>query len=346
MLYPNSSFKLLGPLVVSLAAHGAGVTALLPGLAMAAVMALCFVSASALNEISDLDIDSRNLERLTGRAVARGFATPNQAHIMAMAAAVAAVAISALLGQAGLAVCAIGLSIGVAYSVQPIRLCRRPLLPYPVLGVFYGALPYVCGIIATKSEWKLRDYLACAGATLIFSGRMLLKDFRDVDADRACAKPTFLLQHGAANTTMAATLLIAIGAPLLVAGVKAPLWWSAIAVGLVVFIAVQLATVARTSLWDNQAVPLGLAARANNVIFLGTAVTLVQFGLAPLETAIVLVALGILLAGSVIANNSQMVALELRGTAYNEGAAADPATTLKSVPEAAMTGPVRKGDSP
>jgi 4-hydroxybenzoate polyprenyltransferase len=62
--------------------------------------------------------------------------------------------------------------------------------------------------------------------SLLFAGRIILKDFRDREGDAAFGKPTFLLKYGKRATCLASLCALCAGDALLVAAL-ADRWWLA-----------------------------------------------------------------------------------------------------------------------
>jgi 4-hydroxybenzoate polyprenyltransferase len=88
------------------------------------------------------------------------------------------------------------LALNFAYSVPPLRLCTRSLAAPVLLALAYVALPYGMGLAAVGLLPDAADVRCVASFAVLFLGRMLLKDFRDLPGDAAFGKRTFLLAHG------------------------------------------------------------------------------------------------------------------------------------------------------
>jgi hypothetical protein len=60
----------------------------------------------------------------------------------------------------------------------------------------YVAVPYLVGVIAGRGTVRAGDLPLLGGLYVAFIGRILLKDFRDVNGDALFGKRTFLVRHG------------------------------------------------------------------------------------------------------------------------------------------------------
>lgn len=209
-------FFLLAP-----AAHGA--LAAFRWSYVTGVMALLasYVVATCLNDVFDLDVDrinhatARDRPLVTGRATAGGLLT------IAAVFALIAIGTAALTGRGAIVLIVVSLALNIAYSVPPVRLCARPVPAPLVLGFAYVVLPYGVGLASAGAAPDGLDLRVVAAFTVLFVGRMLLKDFRDRRGDAAFGKRTFLLTYGK-PATLAAVLACVVAGDLVLLTVQLP----------------------------------------------------------------------------------------------------------------------------
>lgn len=151
----------------------------------------------ALNDLSDAAIDRVNLPADRGRPLVTGAATGREMAALAGVGAVVALGVAVAVGPGALLVTAAGLLIGACYSLRPVRLADRGATAALVLPACYVAVPYLVGTLAVPGAAPTgRDWLMLVGLYAGFTGRILLKDFRDVRGDAMFGKRTFLVRHG------------------------------------------------------------------------------------------------------------------------------------------------------
>ncbi len=170
------------------------------GLTLVAVLVLVaawFVNATVLNDLADEDIDRVNLADARGRPLVSGDATPAELRTLGRGCGLVALAVGfALDWRVGLVVAA-GLALNAAYSVRPVRLSDRGAVASMALPLGYVCVPYLAGTLAVdRAGLDRQGLLLLAGLYVVFIGRILLKDFRDVAGDAEFGKRTFLLRHG------------------------------------------------------------------------------------------------------------------------------------------------------
>jgi len=179
------------------------------------IIAAGFTNATCLNDITDESIDKVNLAQATGRPLVSGTASPNQ--LLAVAALAGAVSLGlawAVGWQVGVVV-TVGLLLNAAYSIPPVRLAERGGVATALLPLGYVVVPYLVAAFSVGPTLSRRGLLLLAGLYLCFAGRIILKDFRDVEGDAKFGKNTFLLRHGARATCLASAILWLAGAAVL-----------------------------------------------------------------------------------------------------------------------------------
>ena len=236
----------------------------------------CYVVATCLNDVFDIDIDRVNQP---DRPLVTGEATARQLLVLAAMAAVLALLLAIMVGPVGVGVVALSLVVNVAYSAPPARLSMRPHTTAPVLALAYVALPYALGLAAAGVAPALFDASVAACFVVLFTGRMLLKDFRDRRGDVAFGKRTFLLAHGKAATLLAVLACVVAGDALLVTVLPANGLLIAVTQTYFAAIGLELYRLSRADQPDGESVAIARGAR------MGNAVVLTWLGFAVLEAA-------------------------------------------------------------
>jgi 4-hydroxybenzoate polyprenyltransferase len=168
-------------------------------LAGAGVIALWYINATSINDLSDFEIDQVNLQADQARPLVTG-----------------------ALDRAGLRpavlLVAIMLVLNLAYSLPPARISHRGGLALALLPVGYVGLTMGLGWLVAGAA-SLPGTLALTVICYVqFLARISLKDYRDVEGDARFGKRTFLLRHGQAAVVRLA--LVAHAA----AGVSGVIW--------------------------------------------------------------------------------------------------------------------------
>lgn len=167
-----------------------------------AVLALAssYVSATALNDLADEEIDRVNHPRDAGRPLVEGTAGRRDLLVLCFAAAGLALAAAVPLGWQAVALIAAALTISQAYSAGPLRISYRVGGAPPALAVAYVLVPYSLGIVAARGDLRHAASLLTLALVLLFGARIVLKDFRDRMGDAQFGKRTILLRFGKAAT--------------------------------------------------------------------------------------------------------------------------------------------------
>lgn len=161
---------------------------------------LYFVNGAALNDIYDAEIDRTNALVAPYRALATGDLSLRQMKGLAWFAGGTTVVLGlAISPWAGLLL-AVGVVLNVAYSMPPVRVCSRGALAAVLLPIFFTATPFLLGVLAAGGSIRSGGWILLVGIYVSYTGRGLLKDFRDVRGDILYGKRTFLIRHGRART--------------------------------------------------------------------------------------------------------------------------------------------------
>lgn len=263
------------------------------------IVAGWFVHATVVNDLHDEAIDRVNLSNARGRPLVSGDATHRQLRTLGRsAAAVALVTGFAVDWRVGAVVTA-GLALSTAYSRPPLRLCDRGALASLLLPSGYVAVPFLVGLFSVRPAISSRELVLLAGLYLTFSGRILLKDFRDVRGDEMFGKRTFLVRHGPTRTCVVSAACWAAGSATML--LLFP-WRSLIVAAFAALLACALHGLRRLEATDGyvaQQVVIGAIAqtgRGMGVVLLAH-LTMVGKGWGPPAQALVVVVLALLYAG-------------------------------------------------
>jgi 1,4-dihydroxy-2-naphthoate polyprenyltransferase len=162
----------------------------------ALALASSYVAATALNDLADEQVDRVNHPRKAGRPLVEGTASRTELLVLHVLSSLLAVVAAVPLGWRALAWIAAGLAISQLYSARPVRLSYR-LAGAPVaLGIAYVVIPYSLGIVAARGRLRDVESALVVALFLLFTARILLKDFRDREGDARYGKPTLLLRFG------------------------------------------------------------------------------------------------------------------------------------------------------
>jgi 4-hydroxybenzoate polyprenyltransferase len=177
----------------------------------AIALASSYVAATALNDLADEEIDRVNHPRDAGRPLVEETATRRELLVLHVAASLLALAAAIPLGGRALVLVACSLLVSQTYSARPVRLSYRVAGAPVALGVAYVVVPYSLGIVAAGGRvGHAASALTCA-LFLLFTARIVLKDFRDRVGDALYGKPTLLLRFGKTPTCAASLAALLAG---------------------------------------------------------------------------------------------------------------------------------------
>lgn len=182
---------------------------------------LYVTNAAAINDLFDEAIDRINLWGTRDRLLVSGDASHRQMWAVAAASGLGAPGLGVLISPAAGMVLGGGVLLSAAYSVPPVRLCARGIVASLLLPLFYVATPFLVGALSTGREIGWHGVLLLAGGYAALAGRLLLKDFRDVQGDVLYGKRTFLIRHGRTATCAWSAGLWCVGAALIAVAMPA-----------------------------------------------------------------------------------------------------------------------------
>ena len=204
---------------------------------VALVVAGWFINAGAVNDLADEMIDRVNFPGAGKRPLSSGQATRGQMLALALVSGAVSLGVAfAVNWRVGLVVTA-ALALSAAYSLPPVRISARGGLASFLLPAGYVAFPYLVGLFTVQASISVEQLILLAGLWVSFIGRILLKDFRDVEGDAMFGKRTFLLRHGRRTTCLVSAACWVAGAASLL--LLVPLA-SPVLAGFVVFVAAAL----------------------------------------------------------------------------------------------------------
>jgi 4-hydroxybenzoate polyprenyltransferase len=235
-------------------------------LVILAVLALAssYVSATSLNDIADERLDEINHPGDRGRPLVTGAASAADLWRVSGAAAALAMTLSLAVGPAVAGIMVLSLAVGVLYSLPPVKLSYRTFLAPLTLAVAYVGIPYWMGVVAVGERLEASDLPLVAALYLLFVGRIVLKDFRDREGDRAYGKPTFLLRHGKRATCLASFGAICAGDALLISALADSLWLAVLLQPYVVGAMVMLYRLHRVEGRRDEQLAIGVGAKLGN----------------------------------------------------------------------------------
>lgn len=182
-------------------------------LGAALVVGLLWLGTALINDLSD-----RSIDRISSpdRPLPSGRVSPRQALRWALGCQAAALLLIRLEGaRSALLMALAGAAIGIAYSLPPVRLRRSGLAANLTIGVGV-AMAMVGGMMAQGPVPEI-GVLSAFALGLLAAAASLVKDFKDIDGDRAegvRTLPVLLGVRGAALVNLAAVLaayLLALG---------------------------------------------------------------------------------------------------------------------------------------
>jgi 4-hydroxybenzoate polyprenyltransferase len=186
-------------------------------LALACVAGFLLFSV-ACNDLADEAIDRINLPGK--RPLAAGLLGRREFAVIGGAAGAIALAAGAQIGWPAAAVVAAGMAVSAGYSLRPVRLADRGTVASIVLPACYVAVPYLLGVVAAGGRPRPGTLVLLGGLYLGFTGRIVLKDFRDVRGDALFGKRTFLVRHGRVPTCVFSSCCWLAGSALMLAATR------------------------------------------------------------------------------------------------------------------------------
>lgn len=238
-------------------------------LALAAfALASAYVAATAVNDVADEPIDRINHPRDGGRPLVSGEASVDDLWRLHVFACVLALAVSVPLGPLAVALVALSLAIGHAYSLPPVELSYRTWAAPAVLSLAYVAIPYTLGVTAAGGALGRADAPFAAALVVLFLARIVLKDFRDRAGDTRYGRPTLLGRFGKDATCAASAVSLVAGGLLLLLALRPPAAVAVLLVGLLAAVMWALGLLHQATPGHAEQVAIGIGARMGNGVLL------------------------------------------------------------------------------
>lgn len=169
-----------------------------------ALLVIWYIHATTINDYSDYALDKINLKAATDRPLLSDDLSLRRLGYLHISSAVVALGLSFIYGKLAVALTLMMLLVDYSYSLKPIRLSDRGIIAQFVLAFAYVYYPISLGFWSTGGNEF--PWILSLSIFIAFIGRMLLKDFRDVEGDNKHKKLTFLLRHGPKKTVLLSLL--------------------------------------------------------------------------------------------------------------------------------------------
>ena len=228
------------------------------------VLAATYVAATSVNDIADEPIDRVNHPMDPDRPLVTGAASPLDLWRLHAAVAGFAVVASIPLGSAAVLLAVGALGIGWAYSLRPMRLSHRGLAAPLTLALAYAGVPFALGLVVAGGSWSPTRVGLALGLALLFTSRIVLKDFRDRRGDALYGRATVLLRFGKSVTCAISLGALALGNAVLVAATDPPWTFLLLIEAFVAGILTRLYALWRAEDGPSEQLAIGLGARLGN----------------------------------------------------------------------------------
>lgn len=162
----------------------------------AVIIALWYINGTALNDYADYEIDLINLKNDPDRPLVTGMAKKHELLYVAGACGLIAIGLAAIFSWQYVALVTLLLLLNASYSLKPFQISHRGALAPILLPLGYVVLPFFLGYWLNSAEWSRLVGVLIAAMYMQFTGRIILKDYRDVKGDKKHGKMTFLLRYG------------------------------------------------------------------------------------------------------------------------------------------------------
>jgi 4-hydroxybenzoate polyprenyltransferase len=235
----------------------------------ACALAWSYVAATTVNDLADVEIDLVNHPGDAGRPLVSGAASPADMRKLHWLSWAAAIGCAAPLGLVPAGLVVVGLVIGRAYSVRPLRLSYRPYWAPSTLAIAYVVVPYTLGFWSSGAEVSRRAIAIGAGLVALFLARIVLKDFRDREGDGIFGRRSLLLLHGKRLTCGLSGAFVAFGDGLLALALGGHAWpLLLLAQGFFATVVLMLWRLSKATTSTAEQVAIGTGARmANGLLF-------------------------------------------------------------------------------
>lgn len=229
-----------------------------------ASLALCYVSATSINDIADAKIDAINHPKSIGRPLITGEGNKKDLIKVFIIASTGSIVLVAFISGWALLIIACSILINILYSLPPVRFSYRTFFAPMVLGVAYVGIPYGLGLVISSSTVSFNDWLWLLGLYVMFIGRIILKDFRDRKGDAKFNKPTFLLRYGKNATCIFSYSGVVIGGGAIIWLTHTTIWLAIIVALYLVAILVMIRRLQLAPEGEQEQLSIGVGAKMGN----------------------------------------------------------------------------------
>jgi 4-hydroxybenzoate polyprenyltransferase len=175
------------------------------------VLAAWYIYSTSTNDLADEEIDKINLKGNSERPLANGQIERSKLWRIASVSGGIAILLSLAIGKSAIIMTLIALLLSWIYSFPPIRLSARGVVAPLTLPIGYVAFPLLLVASVNKAEITYTYLLLLFALYFSFTGRILLKDFRDVVGDEKYGKRTFVVRYGQKMTCIASAIAWVLG---------------------------------------------------------------------------------------------------------------------------------------
>lgn len=227
-----------------------------------------YINATSINDLADEEIDKINLKGDRERPLLDDSKNRRTVWTIYYISAILAILVSATLGVWATLLGVMMLLLNYIYSMPPIRVSYRGLWAPLALPLGYVLFPFMLGFFSSKAVWTNQYLILLVGVYCAFTGRLLLKDYRDVKGDKKFGKLTYLVRHGNKATASTAAVFWVIGASLI--GFYFRDYWSMLALTAAFLIAIIyfLYKLSQSEKFSQQKWWLTAVGRAGNIVAL------------------------------------------------------------------------------
>lgn len=191
-----------------------------------AAIALWYMHAVAINDLSDEAVDAINLPKVgqtSDRSLLNATVSRRQLWTGVMAITVLLVAVCFMIRPQLALAALVMVGLNCIYSLPPVRLSGRGVLAQAALPLGYVAFP--ASIVMVQIQVAgLSWWMLLAGVYVLFMGRLFLKDIRDEKGDALEGKHTYLVRHGLVRTLTQSACWMFAGSAMMVYGSAAVHW--------------------------------------------------------------------------------------------------------------------------
>jgi 4-hydroxybenzoate polyprenyltransferase len=174
-----------------------------------AILLILHSLATVQNDIEDFEIDKANRRK---SVLQNSSLSLSDAKLLVQALAFLALGFALLSTHRRLHVIAITglLLIAWMYNLNPIRASKKPVMSILLMGICYGALPFIYGYFVAGGKVTAYFLGLAFFFLLVRLSTSIMKDYKDIAGDKAFNKETFYLHYGGKVTAWTSIVTSAI----------------------------------------------------------------------------------------------------------------------------------------